>query len=293
VVPVVASWLVLRETPRRPARFDLAGAVALAAGLGPLLLAVDRIPEWGFLAGSTLGCLALGGVGLAAFVAIERRVAAPLVPLAFLRSRATSSTLLASGLSNGAYMGAFFLASLMMVRQFGYTLTGAVPILSIRPALFAAASPLGGWLTGRAGSRVAAVAGCAVLGGGLAGLALGSAIGSLAVVIVVGFLLQGIGFGLLRPAISTALANSVDQADLGMAGAAERLSGQLGVAFGITVVATVYAGEVDRFAPAFVVAALFAVLASLLALGLRTLADGWELDAQAAVSTAKARQSAA
>jgi MFS family permease len=269
VVPVVASWLVLRETPRRDARFDVAGAVALAAGLGPLLLAVDRVREWGLLAASTLGCLGAAAAGLGAFVAIERRVAVPLVPLAFLRSRATAATLLGSLLSNAAYMGAFFLASLMMVEQFGYSLTSAVPILSIRPALFAVASPLGGWVTGRAGSRLAAVAGCLVLGAGLTGLAAGAATSSLAVVIVVGFLLQGIGFGLLRPAISTALADAVDEADLGMAAAAERLSGQLGVAFGITVVATVYASEVDRFPAAFAVAAAFALLGAVLSTGLR------------------------
>jgi MFS family permease len=274
VVPVLASWLVLRETPRRPARFDVAGAVALAVGLGPLLLAVDRVPEWGLRAAPTLACLVVAAGGLAAFVAIERRVATPLVPLDFLRSRATTSTLVASGLSNAAYMGAFFLASLMMVEQFDYSLTSAVPILSIRPALYAVSSPLGGWTTGRAGSRTSLLAGCLTLGAGLTGLAVGAALSSLLVVIVVGFLLQGIGFGLLRPAISTALANAVDEADLGMAAAAERLSGQLGVAFGITVVATVYAGEVDRLPAAFAVGAVFALLGALSSLGLQAARTG-------------------
>jgi MFS family permease len=202
-------------------------------------------------------------------VAIERRVTVPLVPLAFFRSRDITSSLLGAFLSSAAYMGAFFLASLLMVKQFGYSLTSAVPILSIRPALFALASPLGGWLTGRAGSRTSAVAGCLVLAAGLTGLAVGAAASSLVVVIVVGFLLQGIGFGLLRPAISTALANAVDERDLGMAGAAERLTGQLGIAFGITVVATVYGSEIDHFPAAFAVGAAFALLGALSSLGLR------------------------
>ena len=55
VVPVVASWLILRETPRRSARFDLAGAALLALGLGPLLLAVDQAPDWGLTAAPTPG----------------------------------------------------------------------------------------------------------------------------------------------------------------------------------------------------------------------------------------------
>jgi MFS family permease len=208
-------------------------------------------------------------LGLAAFVSIERRVREPLLPLEFFRSRDATSSLVGSFLTGASYMGGFFLASLLMVDEFGYSLTSAVPILSIRPALFALASPVGGWLAGRAGNRVAAVAGCLTLTFGLAGLAFGSAAASLGVVIGLGFLFQGVGYGLLRPAISTALANSVDEQDLGIAGAAERLTGQVGVAFGITVLATIYGDDIDRFAPAFAVGALFGLLAVLPALAMR------------------------
>jgi len=156
------------------------------------------------------------------------------------------------------------------VKQFDYSLTSAVPILSIRPALFAVASPLGGRLTGRASTRTASLAGHLTLSAGLTGLAIGAAASSLLVVIVAGFLLQGIGFGLLRPAISTALADGVDESDLGVASAAERLTGQVGVAFGITVLATVYGSEIDRFPLAFAVGAAFAMAGAVASLGLRS-----------------------
>jgi MFS family permease len=102
----------------------------------------------------------------------------------------------------------------------------------------------------------------------MAGLALGSAADSLLVVVVGGFVLQGTGFGLLRPAVSTALADSVDEHDLGMAGATERLVNQLGVVFGITILASLYASEVDRFPLAFAVGAAFAVVAAAAAPGM-------------------------
>lgn len=269
VVPVAASWLVLRETPRRAARFDVAGAVTLAIGVGPLLVAVSEAPAWGLASPVTVACVAAGIAGLVGFVRIERRVREPLLPLGFFRSRDATSSLVSSFLTGASYMGGFFLASLLMVDEFGYSLTSAVPILSIRPALFALASPIGGWLAGRSGNRVAAVLGCLMLAAGMTGLAFGSATASLVLVVALGFLLQGIGFGLLRPAISTALANSVDERDLGIAGAAERLTGQVGVAFGITVLATIYGDDVDRFAPAFAVGALFGLLAVLAALAMR------------------------
>jgi MFS family permease len=269
VVPVGASWLVLRETPRRDAQFDVAGALALAAGVGPLLLGVNQAPEWGLTSPAVVGCVAAGIAGLAAFVAVERRVAAPLVPLAFFRDRNVASSLTNGFFTGAAYMGGFFVASLLVVEQFGYSLSSAVPILAIRPALFALSSPLGGRLAGRAGSRTGTLAGSFALVVGLSSLTLGSAVDSLAVVIGLGFIGQGIGYGLLRPAITTALADSVDERDLGMAGAAERLTGQVGVAFGITIMATVYGGEVDRFPPSFAVGAVFAVLGMAAALGMR------------------------
>jgi MFS family permease len=266
VVPVVASWLVLRETPRRAARFDAAGAAWLAVGIGPLLLAISQAPEWGIASVPVGACLGLAATGLVMFASTERRVPAPLLPLDFFRSRDATSSLLTSFFTGACYMGGFFLASLLLVEQFGYSLTSAVPILSVRPALFALASPVGGWLAGRAGNRAAAFAGSLTLAGGLGGLAAGAAADSLVLVIAAGFLPQGIGYGLLRPAISTALADAVAEQDLGIAGAAERLTGQLGVAFGITLLATAYGGDIDRFAPAFLVGAAFGVAGMLASL---------------------------
>ena len=268
VVPVIASWAVLRETPKRRARFDLPGALALAVGIGPLLLAVSEVQEWGLVSVPIAVCAVLTVVGLVAFVRIERRSPAPLVPLWFLQDRATYSTLVVALFSSASYMGGFFLASLLIVQQFDYSLTSAVPILSIRPVLFAVMSPVGGWVTGRMGSRAATIAGCVSLGGGLVGIAVGSAVDSLFVVVAVGFILQGTGYGLLRPGTTTALADAVEEHDLGMAGAAERLIGQLGVVFGITIMASIYASDIDRFPLGFAVGGVFAVLAAVAALGM-------------------------
>ncbi len=268
-VPLATSWAVLRETPRKPARFDVTGAALLALGVGPLLLAVDQAPDWGFAAPRTLAALAVAAVALAAFTAVERRAVAPLVPLDLVRTGAPRAALAASLLTGAAYMGGFFLASLMLVEQFGYSLTSAVPILAIRPALFAASSPLGGRITARAGVRVASVAGGLSLAAGLTGLAAGSAVDSLVVVVAGGLFLQGIGYGLLRPALTTALADAVAEHDLGMAGASERLANQLGIVVGITVMASVYASDVAHLPPAFLVGTGFAVLGSVVALGMR------------------------
>jgi MFS family permease len=269
VVPVVAAAFVLRETDRAAARFDVPGMLALALGCGPLLFAVNQAPEWGFTHPAILACVLVAGAGIVTFVLVERRVAAPLLPDALIRTRDGAASISSAFFTGASYMGAFFLASLLMVEEFGYSATAAVPILAIRPFLFAATSPLGGRLTGRSGTRFASVAGCIALTVGVAGLAAGSALSSLVVVVAVGYVGQGIGYGLLRPGITTALANAVHQRDLGIAGATERLAGQIGVAFGIATLATIYGGDTDRFAPAFAFGAVLGALGLLCALAMR------------------------
>src|SRR3954452_9155901 len=67
--------------------FDLAGAVSVTSGLVVLVYAIVKAQEWGWGATNTLGLLALSAALLIAFVAIERRSAAPLVRLSIFRIR--------------------------------------------------------------------------------------------------------------------------------------------------------------------------------------------------------------
>ena len=88
------------------------------------------------------------------------------------------------------------------------------------------------------------------------------------VVVIIGIALvaQGVGNGISRPPLTATLANSVDEADLGLASASQRMVQQIGSAFGITVLTAVYGGVLTAgaFSRAFAVAFLLAV-ASLVA----------------------------
>src|SRR5687768_17531703 len=66
--------------------FDLAGAAALTAGMLLLVFTVVEAPDAGWASARTLGSLAGVVAMLAAFVAVERRTAQPLVRLGILRS---------------------------------------------------------------------------------------------------------------------------------------------------------------------------------------------------------------
>jgi MFS family permease len=66
---------------RTGGRFDLPGALGIAAGLVSLLLAVSKGADWGWTSATTLGLLTVAVVVLTAWGFFELRVSAPLVDL--------------------------------------------------------------------------------------------------------------------------------------------------------------------------------------------------------------------
>ncbi len=264
VVPVAAAWLVLRETPTRPARFDIPGALWLSAAVGGLMMVFSRGATWGITHPAVLTGLVVAPPALAAFLRTERRAQDPLLPLGLFSRRDFSVSVIASFLTTAAYMGGYFMAALVLVKLLDYGEAAAASLLIVRPLMFAASSPVGGTVAHRWGNRFGAVTGCLVLAAGLTTLAVGAWTTSVVIIVAGGFVLQGIGYGLLRPPIPTALANAVEPGDLGVAAAAERLMGQMGFAFGVAALVAVY-GEVvtpTRFAAAFLLAACLALAAA-------------------------------
>jgi MFS family permease len=81
-------------------RVDVPGMLAVTGGLVCISVAFDRGETWGWFSLATLGTLGAGIVLLAAFVAIEARVKAPLIDLALFRNRAFDAVVVAGSLSN-------------------------------------------------------------------------------------------------------------------------------------------------------------------------------------------------
>ncbi len=271
IVPVVAAGLVLRETVRRTdVGFDVPGALALAVGAGGLMLSFNQLPARG-ADGVVLGALSAGLVGLALFCWVETRVAYPLLPLGLFRRRNFTASMLGSLFSGAAYMGGFVLAPLLLQSVFGLSLATASVVMVLRPMSFSASSPVGGSLAGRLGERPVAVFGTVAICGAM--LALGaSATLDLLPLLLVGLLLQGIGNGAAQPTLTATLSNSVEETDLGIAAAAQRMMFQVGAAMGITAMTSVYGGteEAGDFLLAYLVGTGLAGLAIVFAAWIRS-----------------------
>ena len=87
--------------------------------------------------------------------------------------------------------------------------------------------------------------------------------------------LSGIGLGASMPSLAAAIANSVEERDLGVVGASQQMVGQLGVVAGIQILQTVQlaregaVGEAASYGDAYLVGAAVAAVAFVLALFLR------------------------
>ena len=250
--------------------FDIPGALTLGAAGMTLLLAVNRGPLWGWSHPAVVGGFVLAPVFAAMFFAVERRARFPLLPLAYLRRRNFTFPILTQFFTNFAYMGGFIITPLLLQEEFGYGETRTGGLLIARPLVYAIAGPIAGYLTLRTGERSSGVFGAAMITASMVWLAAVSP-GDSDWIVVGALALSGLGMGASSPAMATAIANAVDEDDLGVAGATQQMVNQVGVVIGIQVMQAVQAarstsiGDVPAYGEAYLVGGAMAAVGILFA----------------------------
>lgn len=114
VLCMVITAMTVQESrdPDRPRTIDYAGTVLVALTLTPVILAVTRSSDWGWLSIPTLGCFALSIAAAYAFIRVEGHVAVPLVDLALLRNRVLVGSTIAILIGAGTINALMYLLSL-------------------------------------------------------------------------------------------------------------------------------------------------------------------------------------
>jgi MFS family permease len=244
-IAAVVALVKLPETGGgRRSRFDVPGAVTLALAITSLLFALNRGQPWGWTHPVVLGGLALAPALGATFVAVERRSSEPLFPLHYVRRRNVVAPMGVQALANMAYMGGFALTPLMLDRSLGFTATHITMLVIFRPLAFSITGPVAGAMTVRMGERRAAMGGTALIAASMVCLSFVRP-GTGEWFIALGLALSGVGMGTLSPAMGAAVANAVDDGDLGVAGAMQQMFTQVGAAAGIQLMQTVQAIRED------------------------------------------------
>ncbi|MWA01902.1 MFS transporter [Actinomadura sp. LD22] len=272
IVLALLAPRVLAETPRRPGRFDAAGAAAATAGMTALVYALIRVGSDGWGDGRALAAFGAAAVLLAGFVAIEHRTARPLMPLWLLTGRDRAASYLCQLLLVGANFGAFFFCTLYLQQVLGYGPLAAgaafLPFVGLQFATVRAAPRL----LQRFGARVLVVAGMACALAGLLWLTRLSAGDGYAAGVLGPFMLMGAGGGLSIMPLNATILGSVGPADSGAAsGVAQTMlwaGGSLGSAVMVTVFGSGHAGTaalMHDMDAAFATGAGFAAAALLVA----------------------------
>jgi EmrB/QacA subfamily drug resistance transporter len=270
------ATIVLPTTATRGrGRLDRAGAATLTVTTVSVLFALNRGPEWGWTHPVVIGGFVLGPLAGLLFLFVERRAVEPLLPLHYLRQRNFGFAIAAQALANFAYLGGFVLAPLLLNKVYGYDETHISWIIIARPLAFSISAPVAGYVAVRLGERTSAVAGtAAVVASMFAFASLGRSSSDLA--IMGALVLSGVGLGVSSPSIAASVGNSVAQADLGIASAAQQVMTQIGTVAGIQLMVTVQAsrqasrGLVGSFHDAYLMGAAVAFLGVLASLFLRS-----------------------
>ncbi len=236
---VVALWLLPGTDRLKGVRFDVWGSLTLGVGAASLLAGISQGRSWGWTSTLTLGSFVVSAVALWAFIRVEQRSAAPLVVLAWFRTRNFAFPMVSQMLTNFAYMGGFILIPQVLgERGLGLADSTKGYLIISRPLAFSLIAPLAALVTIRVGERIAGVVGAL---GVVLSMVLWATVGldSSYLFIVVATAFSGIGLGIASPALTSLVANAVDEADLGVAGAMQQLMTQLGAVMGSAVLATV------------------------------------------------------
>jgi MFS family permease len=219
--------------------FDVAGAVSVTAGLSLLVYALVDAVDAGWGSAQTIGLLAAAVVLIAAFVAIELRSAAPLVPFRIFRLRTLTGANVVGLLVGASLFSMFFFISLYMQQVLDYSaIKAGLSYLPLSIAIILSAG-IASQLVTRIGFKPVLAAGLAFVAAGLLWFSQVSVGGSFAGDILGPSLLAAVGLGLSFVPGTIAAVAGVEEREAGLASGLINTSQQVGGALGLALLATV------------------------------------------------------
>ena len=233
-------------------RIDWLGLVTFSSALLMLVLALVRGNDDGWGSPLIVGLLAGAGVMLAAFAAIEQRVAEPMLPLGLFRRGAFTGVQLAAAAVSASLFALFLYLTLYLQNYLGYSpLQAGLRYLPITIVPFLVA-PLAVALMGRLPARATMSIGLAGVGGGLL-LMSGLNAHSSWTALLPGFIVAGVGVGLLNPVIADVAVSVVSKDRSGMAAGINDTFRQVSIAVGVAAWGAIFlargADKISSLAP--------------------------------------------
>jgi EmrB/QacA subfamily drug resistance transporter len=246
IVAALTPYVIAESRSESATRhFDAAGAVSVTAGLSLLVYAIVDANDAGWGSAQTLGALGLSAALLAAFVAIELRSAAPLMPFRIFRLRTLTGANAVGLLVGGSLFSMFFFITLYMQQVLGYSAIKAG--LSYLPLalMIIVASGIASQLVTRVGFKPVLIAGMTFIGAALAWFSQVSVGGGFVSDILGPSLLAAVGLGFAFVTTTIAAVSGVRDQESGLASGLINTSQQIGGALGLAVLATIANSRTD------------------------------------------------
>ena len=230
--------------------FDFAGAASITGGLMLLVYAMTHATQHGWATAETVGLLAGSAALIVAFLVIEARSKAPLLPMRIFRLRTLAASNISGLLMSAAIFSQFFLLTLYMQQVLHYSAlkTGVAYIaLTVSIIGFSALSQA---LVTRLGIRRVLSAGLALSAAALLLFARLPVHGHYFTNMLPAFLVSGIGLALAFVPMSIGGLTGVRQADAGIASGLINTTQQIGGAIGVALATTIATTFTTRFVTA-------------------------------------------
>jgi len=219
--------------------FDTAGAVSITGGLMLLVFALTHASQHGWGSTETVGLLVASAALIVAFVVVELRSPAPLLPLRIFRLRTLTASNINALLMGAAIFSQFFLLTLYMQQVLHYSaLKTGVAYVALTLAIigFSAVSQA---LVTRVGIRLVLPVGMALSAVGLVLYAQLPVHGHYFSNLFPAFILSGIGLAFAFVPMSIGALTGVRERDAGVASGLLNTNQQIGGAIGVAVATTI------------------------------------------------------
>jgi EmrB/QacA subfamily drug resistance transporter len=248
IVTAVAAAPVVRESRAQgKPSYDVPGAATITLGLLAMVYGFTKAADDGWGSGITLSLLVASGVLIAAFVAIELRTAAPLLPMRVVLDRNRGGAFLASLFFGAGLMAMFLFLTYYFQQTLDYSaLRSGFAFLPFAGGIIFSAG-LAGQLLPRFGPKALMLVGAVMAVGGLLLLTQVGLHTGYASHVLPAELLISLGMGTAFVPMSSISLLGVADHDAGVASALVNTTQQVGGSLGIALLNTVYATAVTNY----------------------------------------------
>jgi EmrB/QacA subfamily drug resistance transporter len=242
-------WRVPESHGAHAGKLDIGGAALATAGLAGVVFALIEAPTKGWTSGSVLAAAAIGVVSLVAFVRVERRASAPMLPLSLFRNRDFSAANALTLLLYAALGGSLFFIPLNFIQVQGYGATGAGASLLPFVVIMFSLSRWTGQLVDRVGARLPLVVGPSIAAAGFVLYAIPGVGDSYWTTFFPASCVLGFGMSIVVAPLTTTVMNALSPSLAGTASgvnnAVARTAGLLAIAVFGAILAHVFDGTLD------------------------------------------------